>query len=443
MVDTVNEPQEVDFDSLSDEEFMKLSEPTDAEEPIVEDEPNEATPQNDPDPEPAATDPVVDAGSVQDPEGGQLELELSDGQDPEPQGTPQDPEPGEPNSGTEPQGEPKAGDEPQTPEAEAGATPQGDPEPKTPEAKPAKGGSSVEGMSPEQVDSAVGFYNKITAPFKADGKELQVRSPEDAIRLMQQGANYSRRMQELKPMRQLNRMLKDHGLDNVDQLNTLIDLSKGNKGAIQKLLKEHNVDPLDLDMNSESGYQANNYADTPEQVSFRDALDNTMSTDSGRELIGEIHGQWDDASKGHLRQNPGILGNLMEQRQSGVYQRIVKELEYQKTIGYLQGVPFLQAYDEVGVAMKNAGAFNDITQTVPASAGNGSMGEIPAPATPQPQIQTPVASGARKDPEPKNSDPNPHLSSNPPSKPGHTPQSKTPDYDNLSDEDFMKMPPPA
>ena len=300
---------------------------------------------------------------------------------------------------------------------------------------PAKAGyyKLPDGMETAQVDEAIGFFKRVTTPFKADGKDFHVRSPEDAIRLMQQGVNYSRRMQEIKPMKQLNRMLQDHGLDKADQLNFLIDLSKGDKGAITQLLKSHKIDPMDLDVEKDSGYQAKNYQGNPQDNEFRDALDMALTTPEGQALVSHIHRDWDPKSKARLREDPSIIGTLQGFKASGVYDKVVEELRYQQSLGYLQGVPFLQAFDQVGEAMKNAGVFSSLN---PGKGGN-SMAPIRGG---QPQSE-PLASGARKQQPAKKPAANPHLSSTPPSKQiGTTP--KTIDFDKLSDEDFAKLPPP-
>lgn len=311
---------------------------------------------------------------------------------------------------------------------------------KTPSGKeetPAKAGyyKLPDGMSNEQVTSAIGFYEQISKPFKADGKEFTVRSPEDAIRLMQQGLNYSKRMEQLKPMKHLNRTLQDNGLADQNKLNFAIDLMKGNKDAIVKLLKDHNIDPVDLDPENQSGYQATNYGGSSQDNAFRDALDVAMETAEGQSLVSHIHKDWDDASKAKIRSDPGILGNLNRMKQAGLYDKVVEELDYQRSMGYLVGVPFLEAFDQVGEAMNKAGVFN---QPIPESQGNTSMGELSA----QPQAQ-PIASGGRKPQGQKKPEANPHLSSTPPSKQSGNQKPAPVDFDTLSDEEFLKMPPPT
>lgn len=300
---------------------------------------------------------------------------------------------------------------------------------------PAKAGyyKLPEGMDTAGVDEAIGFYKKLTAPFKADGRDFTVRSPEDAIRLLQQGVNYSRRMQEIKPMKALDRMLSDHGLNEPEKLNFLIDLSKGDKEAITQLLKSHKIDPMDLDLEKDSGYQARNYQGNPQDNEFRDALDTALTTPEGQALVSHIHKDWDPASKAQLRNDPSILGTLSEYKASGVYDKVVEELEYQRSIGFLNGVPFLKAFDQVGEAMKKAGVFGS-----PNPAQNG---DSMAPLSGQTQSQ-PVLSGARKSTGTKKPETNPHLSSTPPAKQSGNTGKPEPDFGKMSDEEFLKMPPP-
>ena len=204
----------------------------------------------------------------------------------------------------------------------------------------------------EGVDekSLADFYKKVTAEFKADGKLVQYKSPEEIVRLVQMGVNYSRRMQEMKPLRAQDHMLKENGLNTPEKLNFLIDLSKGKTEAIKKLLVDFKIDPMDLDMdeNGATPYKATNYEGDPKDIAFNDAIQETMKADGGRSLIADINKDWDSVSKSALRDQPDIFENILAQRNSGVYGRIKTELDRQRTLGYLTEVPFLQAYHQVG-----------------------------------------------------------------------------------------------
>lgn len=278
--------------------------------------------------------------------------------------------------------------------------------------------------------TAVDFYTKVSASFKADGRDMQVRSPEDAIRLMQMGVNYSRRMAEMKPLRAQDQMLKLNGLNDPEKLNFLIDVSKGKPEAIQKLLKDHQIDPIDIDTSVDSKYQATNYQGDPKDLEFDDAIQATITSEGGPDLIRDINKDWDDVSKEALRDQPAIFQNILAQRVSGVYSKIKTELEYQRKLGYLTNVPFLQAYNEVGKAMQVAGVFDT---------------EGKAQPTETPKKVLPGTGNGKVAPKPKTEQPTPNISSaSPPrSAPSKDGGQNEPDYSSMSDEDFMKMAPPG
>ena len=90
-------------------------------------------------------------------------------------------------------------------------------------------------------DSATDYesqYKKIVGtPFKANGKEITVDSAEDAIKLMQMGANYHKQMQQLKPAKRIIAMLEQAGMLDENKLNHAIDIMTGNSAAIHKLIQ--------------------------------------------------------------------------------------------------------------------------------------------------------------------------------------------------------------
>lgn len=475
MVDTV------DLDSLTDEEFAKLSEEdflgnagssdtpeasgSDAEGGNPNEDGNAETADNTaPDagdqglPDSAYGDDADEAGNAGAADPNASADNPEDSQNPENADLPDSGQAAAPGASAD-AGQPASAETPKPgAETKTGQNPDGEKPPvkgEKPDAKDGEkpgevsSGSPTAGMKPEEIDHAVAFFKQITTPFKADGKDFTVRSPQDAIRLMQQGVNYARRMQELKPMRQINKMLQDHDLADPEKLSYLIDLNRGDKAAVQKLLKDKGIDPLDLDISKDPGYQATNYAGNPQDISFQDALDNAVKLPEGQALISDIHKNWDMESKNALRDQPEMLSHLMEHQRSGIYGKIVEELNYQRAMGYLTSVPFVQAYNQVGQAMQRAGLLGSPTETPqsgvgPMSAESAPHTQVQKPADPQPQPQAqPLASGTRKVQPPKKAEPNPHLSSTPSHAPGATPQKQQPDLDKLSDEEFLKLAPPV
>ena len=205
------------------------------------------------------------------------------------------------------------------------------------------------------------FHDQVMAPFQANGKTIQLRSVDEAIQLMQQGANYTRKMQAIAPHRKVLMMLENNGLLDESKLSRLIDLEKKNPDAIRALVKEAGIDPLDIDVHEESTYTPGNHAVPDEAVAFQTSLDEVSSTPDGQETVRQITASWDPESKAELWKDPSILGTIHQQRISGVYDRVVAEIERQRTIGAIPAnVSLLNAYRVIGERMTQAGAFQDL-----------------------------------------------------------------------------------
>jgi hypothetical protein len=204
----------------------------------------------------------------------------------------------------------------------------------------------LEELAPEAYKA---FYEKVMAPFKANGKTIVLHSEEEAIQLMQMGANYTKKLQDIQPHRKVLLMLQNNDLLDEGKLSFLIDLEKRDPKAIQKLIKDSGIDPMDIDTDSDSDYQTGNHAVSDSEVQFRGVLEEITSSDTGKQTIQVIQQTWDQTSKEVLWSQPEILKVMHEQRESGVYARITSEIDRQKVLGKITPtMPFLEAYQLVG-----------------------------------------------------------------------------------------------
>lgn len=259
------------------------------------------------------------------------------------------------------------------------------------------------------------FYEKVMAPFKANGKLIELKSPEEAIQLMQMGANFTRKMQDIAPHRKVLLMLENNGLLDETKLSYLIDLEKKNPEAIKRLVKESGIDPLDIDPEKEPAYTVgNHHAVSDQEANFRAVLDELVSTPTGQETARVIS-EWDQASKNKLFYEPAAMVAINQQRENGIYDRIATEIERQKALGNLPvSTPFLDAYTQIGNMMQQAGV----------------LGGTPQPQTP---IATKVAAPkARVDNSEKAKAAAPSKSTSKKATPLINPLA-------MSDEDFLKQ----
>ncbi len=195
------------------------------------------------------------------------------------------------------------------------------------------------------------FYKEVMSPFKANGKEISLRNTQEAITLMQQGANYTRKMQDIAPYRKVLKMLESNDLLDENKISYLIDVDKKNPEAIKKLLVDGNIDPFEIDMTVEPKYQEGGHKISDADFRFQTALDELSSTEAGENTLRVLN-SWDNASINALYSDPSGISAIHDQIQSGVYDRIKDEIERAKVIGSIPSdMPFLEAYQTVGNAM--------------------------------------------------------------------------------------------
>ena len=368
------EDEKDDFFGMSDDDFLKLNLEPAQNEPEDDDPSGSETEGNDDAANAGGDDPAADGGASGDDDPaldgkGKDDGEDIPGDDPDedPEGEEDDdpklnkdrspdgkkPDEDDPQAGKDAEGKDKAKNE-QKGKDEA-VKPAKD-EPKTTEQPAPATAKTSKDMKPEELAS---FYDEVMKPFKANGREINLRSPDEAIRLMQMGAGYGRKLQDMQPHLKTLRMLEKNSLLSEDKLSHLIELDKKNPDAIKKLIKDSGIDPLDLDMEDNANYRPKDHSVSDGEVAFSEALKEVTSQTGGRDTIQHINSTWDKQSKEFLWGNPEVLTAIQEQRTNGVYATITAEIDRKRMLGEIAPtVPFLEAYKIAGDALVEAQSLN-------------------------------------------------------------------------------------
>ena len=286
----------------------------------------------------------------------------------------------------------------------------------------------------EVVAEPVGKTFAVPTTIRANGKDVVLKDEAEAVQLMQMGAHYTRKMQELAPHRKLLMMLQNNGLADEAKLTFLIDLDKKNPEAIKKLIQDAGVDPLEIDTNTEADYLPGSYGVTDQEDMFRSTLEALSEQDNGRETISEINTKWDDTSKQVVWSNPEIMTIIHQQRANGVYDTITTEIDRQITLGKIPaGTPFLEAYRQVGDQLSKEAGHNSSAETGGAKDGQGDGGSGRDPTITAPvQVATRAATKAKLSNNDKASAASPTRTSPATAKPAVN-------FFAQSDEEFMKQ----
>ena len=269
-----------------------------------------------------------------------------------------------------------------------------------------------------------GFYEQVTASFKANGRDVQFQDPGEIISLMQRGANYAKKMATLKPSMRVLRTLENHGITE-DKLGYLIDLHNKNPEAINKLIKESGVDVYSLDAEKADNYQPQVALASDKEVELDEVVrDLTATSTTFQQTLDVVANKWDMQSRQFIVQNPKVLELLDTHKQLGYFDLVTGEVERLRMIGgHIDGLSDFDAYRQVGDAMNARGAFNHIAQSKPSQDASGVTTPLAAPvpvAPPQPKPELNAQRRAAGAPKPVSAAP-----------------TTEPDYAAMSDDELL------
>lgn len=225
------------------------------------------------------------------------------------------------------------------------------------------GAAKPDGEAGKGESAAIDYkaeYERLTGTIKANGRDIKIKGTDDAIQLMQMGANYNKKMAALKPTMKLVKMLEANELLDESKLNFLIDLSKKDPAAINRLVTESGLDPLDLSAEKSAAYQPGNHAVDEREIALDEVVADLKDSEHFTRTLGVVSSKWDQASKAAVASNPQILGVINQHIATGIYDLIETEIESERTFGRLKGLSDIEAYRQVGDAIEARGGFNHL-----------------------------------------------------------------------------------
>ena len=270
---------------------------------------------------------------------------------------------------------------------------------------------------PEDVD-------RVFKPFQSGGRKMQANNPDEVIQLMQMGANYTQKMQALAPHLKRVKTLEKAGIDDA-QLNYLIDLHNKNPQAINKLIADSEIDPMDLG-EEDQDYSPTNHAVSDQEMKVEDAIDSIRQSEHFNKTLQTVSKDWDAESREAFITKPHMLKTLNSHMESGIFDLVDNEIARRRSFGQLEGLSDVAAYEQIGDELNAAGAFNHLGVSRPA--------DQTEKAKPKPQ---PVKSQSRQRSTDKNLNARRRAAS-PTRATSKSTKSQKPSFDpmTLSDEEF-------
>jgi len=215
--------------------------------------------------------------------------------------------------------------------------------------------STVGSGEPEEKDNKEQQGILITKPLKYRGKEIWVRSEDEAIELMQKGLDYSFKMNKIKPLRTIASIIEESGITPED-VKALADAKNGKTEAIKYLAKKFGIElNTDDDLFFDNEQSDNDYRPV---VQEEDPIKEFYSDLAHRdpELAGKVSKIWnmiDDTFKVELYK-PDVFPAFVGSVQTGEFEQVLPEAIKIKALN--PALSWLQAYQ---YAAQNIGSIEN------------------------------------------------------------------------------------
>lgn len=195
--------------------------------------------------------------------------------------------------------------------------------------------------------SAEEFRELLTKPFKASGREVVFKDPQDILRLMQQGFDYQKKMAGFKPQKRIIKTLEQHGLLDEAKLNQLIELSQGKPEAVAQFLKDHKIDTYELPDVEEKPHQYGNYMVDDQRIDFEEKVNELRGSQYGNAVLSFVN-SLPDEDFATIFSNQSILDDLTFHAQSGLLDDALNQLAADRAVGKVPSdMSALDAYNAI------------------------------------------------------------------------------------------------
>ena len=182
----------------------------------------------------------------------------------------------------------------------------------------------------EEVEPEEKTVESTSHKVKANGTEYDFTTDELKA-LAPKAMDYTKKMQEIAPWRKTISALKEQGLGEAD-VNLMIDVLKGDKAAIEEVLKRTKVDPLDLDAESKEAYVPNTYGKDETYLAIEDVINQIKGDAEYATTAKVVDDVWDSRSRQTMAQNPDMIMGLHQDIKNGVYSKVAPLAEKMKAL---------------------------------------------------------------------------------------------------------------
>jgi len=190
----------------------------------------------------------------------------------------------------------------------------------------------------DSKDDVLTEYLNAKSKIKASGAEFEFTNQEklDSFdKIYQQAMDYTKKTQAIAPFRKRINVMEEAGMTD-DQFNTMMDVLKGDKNAIESVIKQHGIETIELDTEAVD-YTPNSYGKSDKELDIDETFRELSTAPKGEVTTDIISRQWDDNSRakivegiqlpnGKTAGTVDIIKGLQYDVENGIYEQVLPEM---------------------------------------------------------------------------------------------------------------------
>lgn len=191
--------------------------------------------------------------------------------------------------------------------------------------------------SDDQTEATDTKSEEKAGTYKIKASDMEIDLSLDELKMLaSKGMDYTKKTQALAPWRKQISAMQEAGIGESD-MNLMIDVLKGDKKAIEEVLKRTKVDPLELDTDGKESYVPNNYGKDEATLAIEDVVSEIHNDPEYATTAKVVDEVWDSASRAAMAKNPGLIRGLHEEIKMGRYENVAPIAAKIKTMDMVRG----------------------------------------------------------------------------------------------------------
>jgi hypothetical protein len=193
------------------------------------------------------------------------------------------------------------------------------------------------------------FYEEVTGTeIMINGRKAKGFSdPKKILQAQQKAGGFDGKMSKLKKFRPFMAPLEERGLlKDPEKFNFAMSLIDGDKEALKKFMKDQEIDPLELDLET-INYSGENTLTSNAQLVIEDTLSQAKSLGVDDKVAQVLTNDWDEQSFNEFVENPNVRNDLIQHLQDGSYNTVmdkISEINRVDVSGAFDELPKVEQY---------------------------------------------------------------------------------------------------